>query len=81
MIIMTQKKRQATREPPITHERLCRINGERGEKENDKLKLAVVKEGPNPYQQTEERLSPGPEILNPQDRQSTRYCLPEMWYG
>ena len=30
--------RQATKEPPTTHERLHRIYGERGEKVNHKLK-------------------------------------------
>ena len=37
IIIMTQLKRQATKEPSVTHEHLHHIYGERGEKENHKL--------------------------------------------
>ena len=33
------------------------------------------------YQLTDERSSPGPEILAPRDPWSSRYCLPEMRYG
>ena len=33
------------------------------------------------YQLTDERSSPGPEILASRDPWSCRYCLPEMRYG
>ena len=46
-----------------------------GESEPQVGKPTVVKEGPSLRQQTEERPSHGPEILDPQDRQNAPYCL------
>ena len=72
---------QATKEPPITHERLRHIYSEREKSEPQVGKPTVVKEGPSLHQQTGERPSTGTEIMAPQDRQSAQYCLPEMRYG
>ena len=70
--------RQATKELRITHVRLCSIYGKRGEKVNHKLESQQLS---SLHQQIEDRPSPGPEILAPQDLQSARYCLPEMRRG
>ena len=50
--------RQATKEPPITHEHLRHIYGKRGEKANHKMESLVVEEGPSRNQQIEEWPSP-----------------------
>ena len=62
----------------MTHVHLQRM---RRKSEPQVVKPTVVKEGPSLHQHIEERPSPGPEILAPQDRQSARYCLPEKSYG
>ena len=54
---------------------------ERRKSEPQVGKFAVVKEGPNLYQEIEERPSHGPEILTPQDRQCARYYQPKMLDG
>ena len=73
--------RQATKEPPITRMRLCRINGERGKKVNNMFESLQLSRKDQVYQLTDERSSPGPEILASRDPWSSRYCLPEMRHG
>ena len=72
---------QATKDPPITHMRLCRIYGGRGKKVNNMFESLQLSRKAQVNQLTDERSLPGPEILASRDPWSSRYCLPEMWYG
>ena len=73
---------QTTKEPPhYPQVSTSHLQQRRRESELQVGNPTVVKEGLSLHQQFEEPPSPGPEILAPQDRQSSRYCLPEMQYG
>ena len=68
-------------ESAITHMRLCHIYSERGKKVNHVFESLQLSWKDQAYQLTDERSSPGPEILASRDPWSCRYCLPEMRYG
>ena len=73
--------RQATKDPPITYMRICNINGGIGKKMNHMFESLQLSRKDQVNQLTDERSSPGPEILATHDLWSCRYCLQEMRYG